>query len=117
MGNTSNQDLQTPGSKEPLRRVVDSTVAIAFARFFMPIALSVIGYLMITMVSDLKSGTVDLRSEMRASNGAVWTAVRDVAAKVSTQSTDIAVLKTNNDATGKSIERLTVVIDKLSSKP
>ena len=110
MPDLSNTDLQAPGSKEPMRRVVDSTVAIAFARFFMPIALSVIGYFMITTVSDIKS-------EIRTANAAIWVAVKDVATKVGSQSTDISSLKTANEFTTKAVDRLTAVVDQLNRKP
>ena len=106
----TNQDLQAPGAKEPLRRVVDSTVAIAFARFFMPIALAVIGYFMVTTVSDIKT-------EIRESNAAIWVAVKEVANKVATQSTDVSSLKTANEYTTKAVDRLTTVVDQLNRKP
>jgi hypothetical protein len=107
---TGNQELQAPGSKEPLRRVVDSTVAIAFARFFMPIALSVIGYFMIATVSDIKT-------EIRTANAAIWVAVKDVANKVNTQSTDVSSLKTANEFVTKAVDRLTMVVDQINRKP
>ena len=105
-----NEELQAPGPKEPMRRVVDSTVAIAFARFFMPIALSVIGYFMITTVSDIKS-------EIRTANAAIWVAVKEVANKVATQSTDVSSLKTANEFTTKAVDRLTAAVDQLNRKP
>ena len=104
-----NHELQTPGSREPLRRVVDSTVAIAFARFFMPVALTVIGYFMITTISDIKT-------EIRTANAAIWDAVKGVGSTLNTQSVDIAVLKSTGEATGKSVERLNTVTDKLIIK-
>ena len=36
------------------RRAIDSTVMIAFARFFMPIVLAIVGYFMTTALSDIK---------------------------------------------------------------
>jgi hypothetical protein len=110
MPDPSNQELQAPGPKEPLRRVVDSTVAIAFARFFMPVALSVIGYFMISTVSDIKT-------EIRTSNAAIWVAVKEVANKVATQSTDVSSLKTANEYTTKAVDRLTTVVDQINRKP
>ena len=110
MTDTANQDLQAPGPKEPLRRVVDSTVAIAFARFFMPIALAIIGYFMITTISDIKT-------EIRTTNAAIWVAVKDIANKVNVQSSDVSSLKTANEYTTKSVDRLTAVVDQLSRKP
>lgn len=92
------------------RKVVDSTVAIAFARFFMPVALAIIGWFMTTTVAEMKN-------EIRDGNAAIWTAVKDVAKTVNGQSTDIAVMKANNDVTSKSVDRLTAIIDKLNSKP
>ena len=106
----SNQDLQASGVKEPIRRVVDSTVAIAFARFFMPIALAIIGYFMVTTVSDIKT-------EIRTANAAIWVAVKEVADKVATQSTDVSSLKTANEFTTKAVDRLTAVVDQLNRKP
>ena len=106
----SNSDLQAPGPKEPLRRVVDSTLAIAFARVFMPVALAIIGYFMTTAVSDMKS-------QIRDGNAAIWVAVKEVAEKVNTQATDVAVLKQSRDETAKAVDRLTAIIDKLNSKP
>ena len=102
--------IQAPGLKEPVRRVVDSTVMIAFARFFMPVALAIIGYFMVTMVSDIKN-------EIRAANAAIWVAVKDVSVKVNTQSIDVSSLKTANEYTTKSIDRLTAVVDQMSRKP
>ena len=110
MSGTDNQELQAPGPKEPLRRVVDSTVAIAFARFFMPIALAIIGYFMVTTVSDIKT-------EIRTANAAIWVAVKEVADKVATQSTDVSSLKTANEFTTKAVDRLTAVVDQLNRKP
>ena len=110
MPDALNQELQAPGPKEPLRRVVDSTVAIAFARFFMPIALAIIGYFMVTTVSDIKS-------EIRMANASLWTAVKDVGTKVATQSIDIAGLKTANDYTTKTVDRLVTIVDQINKKP
>ena len=110
MSDEVNHELQAPGSREPLRRVVDSTVAIAFARFFMPVALTVIGYFLVTTISDIKT-------EMRTANAAIWDAVKGVGATLTTQSVDIAVLKSTGEATGKSLERLTSITDKLAIKP
>ena len=110
MVENSNHDLQAPGSKEPLRRVVDSTIAIAFARFFMPVALTGIGYFMMTTIADIKT-------EMRTANAAIWDAVKGVGFTLNTQSIDIAVLKTTGEATGKSLDRLNVITDKLITKP
>ena len=93
-----------------MRRVVDSTMAIAFARFFMPVALAIIGWFMTTTVSEMKS-------EISSGNAAIWASVRDVATKVNSQAVDIATLKANNDATSRSIDRLTVAVDRLSAKP
>jgi hypothetical protein len=106
----SNQDMQAPGSKEPIRRVVDSTVAIAFARLFMPIALAIIGYFMVQTVSDIKT-------EIREANAAVWTAVKEVASTVNKQNADIATLKTANEYTSKTVDRLTTAVDQLTRKP
>ena len=106
----TNQDLQEPGAKEPIRRVVDSTLAIAFARFFMPVALAIIGYFMVNTVADIKS-------EIRESNAAIWVTVKEVANKVATQSTDVSSLKTANEYTTKAVDRLTVVVDQLNRKP
>ena len=110
MLDASNPDLQAPGAREPLRRVVDSTMAIAFARFFMPVALAIIGWFMVNTVSDIKQ-------EISTANTAIWIAVKDVASKVNTQAVDIATLKANNDATTKSLDRLTVAVDRLTEKP
>ena len=109
MTEMGNQELQAPGSKEPLRRVVDSTIAIAFARLFMPVALSIIGYFMIMTVSDIKT-------EIRTANAAVWVAVKEVANKVNIQSSDISSLKTANDYTSKAVDRLTSVVDQINRK-
>ena len=85
-------------------------MAIAFARFFMPVALAVIGWFMTTTVSEMKS-------EIRDGNAAIWASVKDVAAKVNGQAIDIATLKANNNATARSMDRLTIAVDRLTSKP
>ena len=105
-----NQELQSPGSKEPLRRVVDSTIAIAFARFFMPVVLAVIGWFLVTTITDMKS-------EIRDGNAALWSVMRSVQTSLIGQATDIAVLKQSKDETTKAVDRLTGIVDKLNSKP
>lgn len=92
------------------RKMVDSTIAIAFARVFMPVALAIIGWFMIQTVQDMKR-------EIRDGNAAVWSAVKTVQTTVNTQSTDIAVLKESNANTGRAVDRLTAIVDKLNSKP
>ena len=93
-----------------VRSVVDSTVAIAFARFFMPIALAIIGWFMVTTVSDIKT-------EIRAANSALWIAVKDVEKTVNTQSNDVSGLKAANEYATKTIDRLVNVVDQLNKKP
>ena len=88
--------------KEPLRKVVDSTVAIAFARFFMPIALAVIGWLMTTSFGDLKD-----------SNKLLWSAFNELKGTLGAQAADVAVLKTKMDSTTKAVDRLTGIVDQL----
>ena len=92
---------------EPVRKVVDSTVAIAFARLFMPAALAVIGWFLVTTVNDVKQ-------EIRDGNAAVWNAVKAVQVTVSGQMTDIAVLKQSTNVTSKAIDRLTSIVDSLA---
>src|SRR5512146_1887848 len=43
-----------------VRRFVDSTAAVAFARLFMPVALAVIGFFMVTTLSDIKAQIVQI---------------------------------------------------------
>lgn len=113
MTDSDNQELQAPGPKEPLRRIVDSTVAITFARLFMPTAITLLGILMWSAVTDIKTSVVAVQTEMRAANGTIWSAVKDVATKVNTQSTDVSSLKTANEYTTKAVDRLTAVMDQL----
>ena len=98
------QTPQTPPTTEPLRRIVDSTLAIGFARFFMPVALAVIGWFMTTAVADMKA-------EIRDGNAAVWLAVKTLSVTVNGQATDIATLKARAEYTGKAVDRLTTIID------
>ena len=102
-------DVNQPSMDKAARKVVDSTVMIAFARIFMPVALAIIGWFMTQAVADMKG-------EIRDGNAAVWSAVKAVQATVNTQSTDIAVLKNNNESTGRALDRLTSIVDKLNSK-
>lgn len=101
MANGNNEE-----KNEPLRKVVDSTIAIAFARFFMPAALAVIGWLLTTGFQDLKS-----------SNDRLWSAVAKLTDITHTTISDVAVLKTKTDDLSKNVDRITDKIDKMSVKP
>ena len=94
----------------PLRKLVDSTMAVAFARFFMPVALAVIGWFLTTTIGDLKT-------EIRNGNASIWMAVKQVQTAVNSQASDIAVLKYSKDNITKAVDRLTGIVDKLNSKP
>ena len=102
-------DVNQPSMDKAARKVVDSTVMIAFARIFMPVALAIICWFMTQAVADMKA-------EIRDGNAAVWSAVKAVQTTVNTQSTDIAVLKNNNESTGRAVDRLSIIVDKLNSK-
>lgn len=86
--------------QQSLRKVVDSTVAIAFARFFMPVALAIIGYLMTTSFSDLKT-----------SNERLWTSFALLNKSVADQGKDQAVMKVQLDGVIKSVDRLSTTVD------
>ena len=94
----------------PLRKLVDSTMMVAFARFFMPVALAVIGWFLTTTIGDLKT-------EFRNGNASIWSAVKQVQTTVNSQSSDIAVLKDSKDNMTKAVDRLTGIVDKLNAKP
>ena len=106
---TSQDSPSTPSLDKSARKVVDSTIAIAFARFFMPVALAVIGWFMVNTVTDMKD-------QIRDGNAAIWTAVKQVQTTVNGQTTDIAVLKASKEDTSRALDRLTSIVDKLNSK-
>jgi hypothetical protein len=103
-------DANQPSLDKAARKIVDSTLAIAIARFFVPIALAVIGWFMTTAITDLKE-------QIRDGNAAIWTAVKTVQTTVNQQTTDIAVMKQGNASTERAIDRLTTIVDKLNAKP
>ena len=106
---TSQDPSSSPSLDQSARKVVDSTIAIAFARFFMPVALAVIGWFMVNTVTDMKD-------QIRDGNAAIWTAVKQVQTAVNGQATDIAVLKNSKEETTRALDRLTSIVDKLNSK-
>ena len=90
--------------RDPLRRVVDSTIAVAFARFFMPVALAVIGWFMAQGFQDVKN-----------SNDRLWAAVAKLTDITHTTISDVAVLKTKTDDMSKTVDRLTDKVDKINT--
>jgi hypothetical protein len=103
-------DQDQPSLDKSARKVVDSTIAIAFARFFMPVALAVIGWFMVTTITDMKE-------QIRDGNNAIWMVVKSIQGTVNSQTTDIAVLKNSKDETSKALDRLTAIVDRLDRKP
>ena len=103
-------DQNQPSLDKSARKLVDSTIAIAFARFFMPAALAVIGWFLVSTIADVKTA-------IRDGNAALWTAIQKVQTTVNSQTIDIAVLKTTKEETARSLDRLTTIVDKLNSKP
>ena len=90
----------TQSTEKPLRNIVDSTIAITFARFFMPIALAVIGWFMITTINDFKDKNLEM-----------WKYVGKLGDVTAVHSTDIASIKARIDEQGKSLDRIITIID------
>ena len=103
-------DPSQTSSDKAARKIIDSTVALAFARFVMPIVLAITGWLMISTITDIKD-------EIRDGNAAVWMAVKEVQSSVNRQAVDIAGLEQSKSESTKAIDRLTAIVDKLNSKP
>jgi len=91
---------------EPARRVIDSTPVIYFSRVFIPVALSIIGYFMVTTLDDLKHG-------MKDGSDKIWIALDRVSTNANTQAVDLAALKVKVDDVGKSVDRINTVVDSI----
>lgn len=100
----ANGDYGPNNGRDPLRKVVDSTILIAFARVFMPVALAVIGWFMVNSFNDLKD-----------SNNRLWTAVSKLTDISHSTVADVAVLKAKTDDMTQNVNRLSDKVDKLST--
>ena len=87
--------------EQPVRKVVDSTVAIAFARFFMPIAIAVIGWFMVTTVTGIKD-------DIKENNKTLWAAVVKMNDTLVAHSTALGVLGIQIQEHQKAIDHLSV---------
>lgn len=86
-------------TNEPVRRIVDSTVMMTFARFVMPIAITIIGYFVVTSISDFKD-----------QNARMWVAIAKMSGDIQANSISATVtdlrLKENAKAFDEDRKRL-----------
>jgi hypothetical protein len=87
------------------KSMLDNALVVAFARVFMPAAITVIGYFMTTTLGELKTN-------VKEGNERVWLAVGKLNELVHTQQTDLAVVKTKLDATSKAVDDFSSVINR-----
>ena len=88
--------------EQPVRRVVDSTAAIAFARLFMPVALAVIGFFMVTTLTDIKTQIAQ-----------TWANISKLNESFQKQAIDMATMKVKVDDTGLQVNQLQVQVGDL----
>lgn len=99
---TIDEEIAVDGIERPLRKVVNNTFAIAFARFFMPIALAVVGYFMVTTLNDIHK-----------TNDQIWSYLNKLSDNLQRQQVDIATLRVQTDNTSKQVDRLTITVDSI----
>ena len=88
-----------------IRGVVDSTLAIAFARFLMPIALAVIGWFMVNTMNGFQEKNAEL-----------WKYVGKISDVTALHSESIAAIKAHIDSQDKSLDRIINLLDATSRK-
>jgi hypothetical protein len=100
----------------PFRAAIDSTVAITFARFFMPAVVSILGYFMISTINDLKAGQKDGLSELKDGQRQVWVQVAKIADAQATTNTVQGALSAKVDGAVKQLDHLQVQVDSLPKR-
>lgn len=97
--------VDVPDENASFRKVIDSTLAITLARFFMPMVVAVLGYFLATTLSELKDA-----------NRQVWV---QLAKMVDGQATSNAVqsgLSVRVDSAVKQLDHLQIQVDGLQRK-
>lgn len=88
-------DEQLDGLEKPVKKLVENTYTIAFARLFMPVALAIIGYFMVTTLADIKT-----------SNNQIWAYLNKLSDTLHQQQIDLAKVKVKVDDTQYTINQL-----------
>ena len=105
--------VDVPDRDAPFRAAIDSTLAITFARFGMPVVVMILGYFFSTTLSDLKTGQKDGIAEMRDGQSKVWVQMGKV---VEAQSASVAIqsgLSVQVANTAKQLDHLQTQVDSL----
>ena len=100
-------DMQKQNS-DGVRSFVDSTLAIAFARFGMPIALAIIGYFMTSTLTELKT-------DIKAATHSMWESVAAINNKLSSQAAEVATIKADVTNQSRNLDRLSTKVDTLKN--
>lgn len=74
-------DSPSNGNGDKLRKLADNSVAILFARYFMPVALALIGWLMVRAITSVDTSIAEIKTEGETRSKATWAAVQLAAEK------------------------------------
>ena len=95
--------MDTPDHKtQPVRAAIDSTAMLVLARFFMPVVVAVLGYLLTVTLDDLKMQNRDM-----------WTQIRIMTAQQSNATSMQAGLAAKVDGAVKQLDHLQQQVDTL----
>lgn len=96
---------QRDSIEQPVRKLVDNVFMVAFARLFMPIALAIIGFFMVTTLTDIRTSTSQ-----------IWIAIQKLSDMQSSQAVDIAKVQVRVDDTSNTIKDLKSQLGLLQSQ-
>ena len=106
--------VDVPDKNAPFRAAIDSTLAITFARFGMPVVVMILGYFFTTTLTDLKEGQKSGIAEMRDGQSKVWTQIGKVVEVQSTANAIQSGLSVQVNNTAKQLDHLQTLVDGLS---
>jgi hypothetical protein len=105
--------VDVPDKNAPFRAAIDSTLAITFARFGMPVVVAVLGYFAMTTINDLKAGQKDGLNELKEGNRQVWVQVSKIADAQAATNIVQGTLSAKVDGAVKQLDHLQVQVDSL----
>jgi hypothetical protein len=105
--------VDVPDKDAPFRSLIDSTLAITFARFGMPVVVMLLGYLFSTMLSDLKTGQKEGLADLKDGQSKVWVQIGKVVEAQAATNSIQSGLSVQVANTSKQLDHLQTQVDGL----